>query len=249
MLYVLFSHDPLSQGNIYALTPSGNLVPFPYQSVFGWQNLWYMENTRPGNVLDLSWINLQGLGCNQCQGPPTDPHGDDISFGGIIITPPATEPYNNAADFKYMAGTLYIATYVKDPYFSAGKTFDFNQGLLEVQTLHINSLAGTWQVMSEYYGEGRVNPGLLVVSEADGNINGSWPPYPITINYGDGQAAYIIQFDIGAYHYTYTIDHLEKNSFKGSYTCTFNGTVIAPEQKVCGVRVGSGEVCPPMSAD
>jgi hypothetical protein len=249
-LFVLFSHAPLSRGKIYALTPDGELQLFPFQSVFGWQNLWYLKKTWPGNVLDLSWINLQGLGCTECPGPPEESTGDDIPFGDIIITPPSDEPYNNAADFKYLSGILYIATYVKDPLSSSGKPFDFNQGLLEIQTLHINSLAGTWQVTSEYYGEGRVNPGYLVVNEANGDISASWLPYILSgIDYGDDQAAYTLQFNVGAYLYTYVIDSLEENSFKGHYVCTLNGITIAADQKVCGVRVGSGVICPPMNDD
>jgi hypothetical protein len=242
-LYVLLSHDPLSQGQVFALTPDGQLHPFDFMSDNGWQGFWYQKGTFPGNVLDLSAIDLRGLGCTLCQGPPEQTGGDDVHFGTAVITPPSNKPYNNASDFKYLAGGLYIATYVKSPFSSAGKPFDFNQGLLDFEKLNINSLAGTWQVTSEYYGAGRVHPNYLVVNENNGNISASWPPYPVRISYAANQPAYVIEFDMGAYHYVYTIDSLEVNRFSGRYTVKYNNQIVADNQEVCGVRVGSGLIC------
>jgi hypothetical protein len=232
-LYVLLSHAPLSNGAIYAVASDGTLKPFPYQSTSGWQNLWYQKGTIPGTIIDLSSVDLRPLGCSQCQGPEED---EEFHFGDIIITHPV-EDYNNASEFKFMTGILYMATYVKDPLGSTGKPFDFNQGLLEVQTLRINSLAGTWQVTSEYNGVDRIHPTHLVVTEAgDGNISAFWPGYNVTMAYDNDKSGYIMTFSLGIYHYTYNITFLTADNFSGTYTCIANGEVLdaAP---ISGVRL------------
>jgi hypothetical protein len=57
------------------------------------------------------------------------------------------------------------------------------------------------------------------------------------------EAAYLLTFNIGIYHYTYKITNLDDNSFSGSYTCVANGVTVAMNQPVCGVRYGSGLAC------
>ncbi|NPA24641.1 MAG: choice-of-anchor D domain-containing protein [Deltaproteobacteria bacterium] len=232
-LYVLMSHAPLSNGAVYAVAADGTLHPFPYQSTSGWQDLWYQKGTAPGTIVDLSTVDLRSLGCDQCQGPEGE---EEFNFGDIVITHPL-ENFNNASEFKYMSGVLFMATYVKDPLSSTGKTFDFNQGLLEVQTLNINSLAGTWRVTSRYYDVDRVHPGLLVVNENDGQISAHWPPYPVNIGYMPNESAYEISFTYGGYDYRYRINKLTGNSFAGSYTCYYKGQVVTEDQPVSGVRV------------
>ncbi len=238
-LFVLFSHDPLSQGDIYALTPDGSLKLFPYNAVFGWQNLWYKAGAAPGMKLDLSQVDFRELGCTQCQGEKVDSGDDDFHFGDIIITPPDNEPFNNASDFKYMPGTLYMGTYVKDA--STSGPFDFNKGLLEMQSLHINSLAGTWQVTSEYYGVKRVHPTNLVVTEdGNGNISAVWPGYNVQLFYGTDASGYVMTFSLPyngrIYNYTYNITSLTADKFSGTYTCVVDGVVLE-DAPVSGVRL------------
>ncbi len=242
-LYVLLSHDPLSHGEIYALTSDGTLHPFPFQNGSAWQSYWYRKSTFPGNVLDLSRVDLRPLGCSSCQGVSPENNGDEIHFGNIVIRPPSDGVYNNAADFRYMPGTLYIATYVKDPYASAGKPFAFDQGLLEVQTLHINSLAGDWQVTSCYYEQARTHLAQLHITEpGDGSLSAVWPGYNRPqISYGEDE--YRLEFSLGSYHYTYRINELTASTFKGSYSCEVNGETVVSGAPFCAVRAGSGQPC------
>jgi hypothetical protein len=234
-LYVLLSHDPLSAGVIYALTADGSLQPFPYESSDAWQALWYRPSTSPKNILDLSQIDLRQLGCSQCQGPAGS-SGEEFHFGNIIIKPPVKN-YNNSSDFKYMGGTLYMGTFVKDPYLSADTPFIFNEGLLEFQILHIRSLAGVWRVTSRYYGDDRVHPNLLSVQEQDGQVTASWPPYPVTASYSNNDAAYILDFTYRGFHYIYKINQLTTYSFKGTYSCYYRDQIIEENAPVSGERV------------
>ncbi len=237
-LFVLFSHDPLSSGKIYALTSNGKLKLFPYEASFGWQNLWYKAGAAPGMKLDLSQVDFRELGCTQCQGEKVDAGDNDFYFGNIIITPPDDSVFNNASDFKYMPGTLYMGTYVKNAAVSGA--FDFNKGLLEMQSLHINSLAGTWQVTSEYNGTDRVHSTHLVVTEdGDGNISAVWPEYNrynVSLVYGSEKSGYVMTFNIGVYQYTYKINSLTADEFTGTYTCIANGEVLE-DAPVSGVRL------------
>lgn len=239
-LYVIFSHNPLSAGNIYALAQDGTLKPFPYLESSGWQDIWHLESAHSGLELDLSTIDFRPLGCSACQGEAADTGDDDFHFGGIIITPPGDTAFNNATDFKYMPGTLYMGTYVKDASSSSG-AFDFNVGMLEIQSFNINSLAGTWQLTSRYNNENRVHPTNLVVSETgDGNISAVWPGYNVFMMYGtDDSGEYWMGFSIGAYQYIYQLKSLTENTFSGTYSCIVNGEYLLNEP-VCGVRVGSG---------
>ncbi len=235
-LFVIFSHDPLSEGKIYALTNNGTLQPFPYEASFGWQNLWYLNNAYAGLKLDLSQVDFRPLGCSLCQGQNPDDGGDDFNFGGIIITPPDDAVFNNASDFKYMGGTLYMATYVKNA--SSGGVFDFNKGLLEMQSLNIHSLSGTWQVTSRYYDVDMVHSTYLVVTEpGDGQISATWPGYYPTMVYSEDGSGYVMTFSIGVYDYTYKISALTEDTFSGSYTCIANGVVVAEDEPVSGVRL------------
>jgi len=245
-LYVLMIHDPLSAGTIYALTPDGNLVPFPYTSPNAWQNLYFSPDSSPSMTVDLNTINLQQLGCHNCPDPSTiiTPGGDDFMFGTIDITTPAeTTPYSCTDDFKYMAGNLYVATYVADD--TAGMPFDFNHGLIELLWLKIHSLNGSWRVTSEYYGHGREHADLLHVQEEDGTISATWSPKysNLVISYAPDESAYLITFNVGSYNYVYKITTLDADRFSGTYTCTANGEIVAQDQPVCGVRAGSGLVC------
>lgn len=237
-LYVLFSHDPLSSGNIYALTKDGSLELFPYESANGWQNLWYKAGAAPGMELDLSQVDFRELGCTQCQGETVDASVVDYQFGNII-TPPDDSVFNNASDFKYMPGTLYMGTYVKNA--ASSGVFDFNKGLLEMQSLHINSLAGTWQVTSEYNGTDRVHPTHLVVTEAgDGDISAFWPGYNVSLAYASETSGYVMKFSMPAngitYNYTYNITTLTADKFSGTYTCIANGEVLE-DAPMSGVRL------------
>ena len=235
-LFVLLSHDPLSSGEIYALTNNGTLQPFPYESTFGWQNFWYLNKTHPGLELDLSQVDLRPLGCSLCQGEKVDDGESDINFGGIVITPPDDEVFNNASDFKYLGGTLYLATYIKNSF--GGRAFDFNDGLLEMQSLNIHSLAGTWQVTSSYYGVDTVHPTFLVVTEpGNGQISATWPGYYPTMFYSEDGSGYIMTFSMGIYNYTYTITSLTESTFSGSYSCVANGETIVENAPVSGVRL------------
>ncbi len=252
-LFVLLSHAPLSYGVIYAMDRNGNLVAFPAHDSSAWQNLWYMEAAAPGLELDLSRVDFRDLGCTQCQSQKVDEGASSVSFGGfgnIIITPTSDkESVNNAADFKYMPGILYVATYLKDP--SVIGMFDFNEGLLEMQVLSINSLNGTWKVISRYNGENRMHAASLEVNEpGDGNISAVWPGYNVGMDYGSDESAYIMNFSIGIYNYIYKITSLTNDSFTAEYSCTANGEVL-DSQPVCGVRRGSvkdqdGWLCPGM---
>jgi len=240
-LYVLFSHDPLSSGNIYALTEDGSLELFPYESVNDWQVQWYLESAAPGMELDLSQVDFRGLGCSQCQGEIVDNSVVDFHFGNIIITPPDDKTFNNASDFKYMPGTLYMGTYIKDA--DSSGPFDFNKGLLEMQSLHINSLAGTWQVTSRYYGVDQVHPTNLVVTEAgDGSISAIWPGYNVTMSYANNTSGYVMTFSMAAgngiiYNYTYNITSLSEDEFTGTYSCIANGEVVVDDEPVTGLRL------------
>ncbi|MEA3332615.1 MAG: hypothetical protein U9Q58_03345, partial [Pseudomonadota bacterium] len=235
-LYLIFSHDPLSSGNIYALAQDGTLHPFPYLESSGWQNLWYQDSAYPGLKIDLSQVDFRSLGCTACQGENVD-DGSNISFfGNIAITPPDDTAFNNASDFKYMGGTLYMGSYVKDA--SGTGAFDFNQSLLEMQIFNIHSLNGTWRVTSSYYGVDRVHATHLVVTEpGDGQISAFWPPYPQTMAYATGESGYVMTFNMGVYEYTYKITSLTEDTFTGSYTCIAGGVVIAEDELVSGVRL------------
>jgi len=235
-LYVLLSHDPLSQGKIYALTSDGSLKNFIWETP-GWQSLEYLDSAAPGLAVDLSQVDFRGLGCSQCLGQKPDSGDQDFHFGNIIITPPDDTPFNNATDFKYMPGTLYIGTYVKDA--SCTGAFDFNKGLLELQTLHLNSFAGTWQVTSNYYGADRVRPSHLVVTETgNGEISAVWPGYNASIAYAKpNTSGYIINFSMGIYNYTYKITSLTVDKFSGTYSCIANGEVVVKDAAVSGVRL------------
>jgi hypothetical protein len=236
-LYVLLIHNPISGSIVYALTPTGNLVPFPYTSPFGWQNLFYANQSSPSLVVGLNTLNYQELGCTMCLGPTGTTNGNDsFTFGNTItIQPPNDTPYNGATDFKYLAGDLYIATYIADGIPGAG--FDFNRGLVELLRLTINSLNGNWRVASEYDGELRVHSALLQVQENNGVIAAQWGDYLPVINYSLTESAYIIQFTLAGYQYTYTINQLTDDSFSGFYHCEANGTVIIDQAPVNGVRV------------
>jgi len=244
-LYVLMIHDPLSAGTIYALTPDGNLVPFPYTSPNAWQNLYFSPDSPPSMTVDLNTINLQQLGCSSCPDPSTiSPGGDNFMFGTIgITTPTETTPYSCTDDFKYMAGNLYVATYVADD--TTGMPFDFNHGLIELLWLKIHSLNGSWRVTSEYYGQGREHADLLHVQEEDGTISATWSPKysNLVISYAPDESAYLMTFNVGCYYYFYEITNLEADWFFGTYTCINNGEIVALDQPVCGVRAGSGLVC------
>ena len=234
-LYVLLAHDPLSAGVIYAVTADGSLQPFPYQSPDAWQSLWYQSSTNPGNILDLSKIDLRQLGCSLCQGPGGN-SGQEFHFGNIVIKPPVKD-YNNSSDFKYMEGVLYMGTFVKDPYLSQGQPFAFDEGLLEFQILNIRSLAGVWRVTSRYYGVDRVHRNLLSVQEKDGQISATWPPYPVKASYANSEAAYILDFTYGGYHYIYKIGQLTAYSFKGTYSCYYRDQIIEENAPVSGERI------------
>ena len=236
-LYVLLIHDPASGGTIYALTPTGNIVPFPYTSPFDWQDMYFAFESSPSMTVDLSTINLQQLGCSACPGPFAVNAGDDsFMFGNnIIIHPPDETPYNCAADFKYFTGNFYVATYIADG--TAGVPFDFNRGLVELLWLKIHSLNGSWRVTSEYYDQNRVHPALLQVQESGGMIASQWGDYHPTISYSTTESAYTLDFTMSRYHYTYTINQLTADSFTGTYHCEYNGTVIVEQAGVSGVRV------------
>ena len=235
-LFVLVSHDPLSSGDIYALTSDGSLKLFPWETA-GWQNLQYLDSAAPGLAVDLSQVDFRGLGCTQCQGQKTDSGDQEFYFGDIVITPPDDGPFNNASDFKYMPGTLYMGTYVKAA--SEDGVFDFNKGLLELQTLHINSFAGTWQVTSSYYDTDRVHPSHLVVTETgNGEISAVWPGYNVAISYGSSDmSGYVISFSMGIYNYTYKITSLTASTFSGTYSCIANGEEFVKNAAVSGVRL------------
>ncbi len=236
-LYVLLIHDPLSAGTIYALTPSGDMVPFPYTSPFSWQDMYYSFASSPSMKVGMGIVNFQQLGCSNCPGPFAASTGDDsFMFGNTIaIHPPNDTPYNCAADFKYLTGNLYVATYIADGI--PGVPFDFNRGLVELLWLKINSLSGNWRVTSEYYGENRVHPALLQVQENSGIINAQWRNYNPSISYSATESAYKLDFTVSGYHYIYTINQLTADSFSGSYHCECNGTVIVDQAGVSGVRV------------
>ncbi|HDS15678.1 MAG TPA: choice-of-anchor D domain-containing protein [Proteobacteria bacterium] len=242
-LFILLSHDPLSAGGIYALTANGTLKPFPYNASFGWQSLAYMNSASSGLKLDLSRVDLRPLGCSACVGGVGDEGQNDISFGGIVLTPPNRETFSNGSDFKYLAGTLYLATYIKDAGMSG--PFDFNKGLLEMQSLNLHSLAGTWRVTSRYYEEDKTHPTLLIVSEdGQGGLGLNWPEftgYAPEILYNPDASGYIIRFTIPAgglrYQYTYKIGQLTADSFSGAYSCHVNGELQFEDQLVSGVRV------------
>jgi len=237
-LYVLMTEDPLSKGEIYALTADGNLTPFPFESPYAWQSLWYQRSSAPGNLLDLSYIDLRQLGCTQCMGPDGGT-GEEFHFGNIAIKPSNTQQdYNNSVDFKYLAGgTLYIATYVKDPFASAGVPFIFDEGLLEFHSLKILTLDGVWRVTSRYLGVDRVNPGLLTVHEANGQISATWPPYPVKIEYSSKDPVYLITFNLSGFEYIYRITNLTPYSFSGSYNCYYKGQVVEQDAPVSGERI------------
>ncbi len=249
-LYVIFSHNPLSVGKIYALAKDGTLQPFPYLQSSGWQNLWHLESAHPGLGLDLSTVDFRPLGCSACQGEKIDDGGNDFDFGNIVITPPDDTVFNNATDFKYMPGTLYMGTYVKDASSSSG-AFDFNKGMLEIQSFNIHPLAGTWKVTSRYYDVNQVHPTNLVVTEnGDGAISAVWPGYNVTMIYGTDASGYVMTFSMGKYNYVYKITSLTNDSFTAEYSCTANGEVL-DSQPACGVRRGSvkdqdGWLCPEM---
>ena len=135
-----------------------------------------------------------------------------------------------------MGGTLYMATYVKNA--SSGGVFDFNKGLLEMQSLNIHSLSGTWQVTSRYYDVDMVHSTYLVVTEpGDGQISATWPGYYPTMVYSEDGSGYVMTFSIGVYDYTYKISALTEDTFSGSYTCIANGVVVAEDEPVSGVRL------------
>ena len=235
-LYLIFSHDPLSLGEIYALAQDGTLQPFPYMQSSGWQNLWYKNGAYPGMKIDLSQIDFRSLGCSDCQGEKVDA-GGGVSIGPFgIITPPDDTPFNNASDFKYMNGTLYMGSYIKEA--PGSVPFDFNKGLLEMQSLIIHSLNGTWKVTSSYYGVDRVHSSHLVVTEpGDGNISAIWPGYDVTMIYGEGESGYVMTFNMEVYEYTYKITAMTEDTFTGTYTCIADGVVIAEGEPVSGVRL------------
>ncbi|MBN2808903.1 MAG: choice-of-anchor D domain-containing protein, partial [Deltaproteobacteria bacterium] len=239
-LFVLFSHDPLSTDKIYALTKNGTLQLFPYGALFGWQNLAYLDSASPGLKLDLSQVDLRPLGCSLCQGQNIDTGANDFKFGNIIITKPDNEVFSNASDFKFLNGTLYIATYINNS--ATGTSFNFNKGLLEMQSLNIHSLAGTWQVKSMYLGEFKLHPAKLVITEpGDGSISAKWNPQykNLKIDYSEDSSYYFITFNIGAYNYKYWIKYLPADEFLGFYTCECNGEILEDFTPVCGLREGS----------
>jgi hypothetical protein len=158
---------------------------------------------------------------------------DPYQIGDILVQPPIAAAATNAADFKYLAGDLYVATYVADG--TAGAPFDFNRGLVELLRLKIHSLAGTWQVTSAYYGEERVHPDLLLVEEANGAIAARWGSYNPNVSYG--ARGYILDFTLDRFHYVYELDSLTADRFSGYYHCYQDGTVPIDEGAVMGVRV------------
>ncbi len=233
-LYVLLIHDPVSAGVVYALTPAGQLTPFPYSSSAGWQTLFFALDGRPQRI-DLHTLDFRQLGCTLCQGKAET---DNFNFGGINIQPPSDKPYVNANDFKYLAGDLYVATYIKDGSAEA-IPFDFNRGLIELHKLTIHDFNGRWRVASQYDGKYSIHPNLLVVSEpGDGNISATWSPRyeNLAINYAPDESAYLLTFNIGSYNYVYKITSLSADKFSGTYTCTAYNQVIAKDQPVCGGR-------------
>ena len=235
-LYVLLTHVPVSGGTVYAVTPGGNIVPFPYGSSFDWQNLYYATSASPTMEVNLSNVDLRQIGCTACQGPSTPGTHNGYLFGTIPINPPVDESYNSACDFKYLEGDLYLATFLADGV--AGTPFNFNLGLLELQQLNINSFGGNWQVTSSYDGQGREHADLLQVQEENGNISAQWGQYsPIDISYDETDSAYRIEFSLGAYHYTYMIDQLTADNFTGYYHCEYDGTVVVDQAPVSGIRV------------
>jgi hypothetical protein len=243
-LYVLLLHDPASGGTVYALTPSGNLVPFPYTSPTGWQDMYFAFQTPPSLAVNLSTINLQQLGCSACQGPfAANAAGDSVMFGTIPINSPSDVTYNCAADFKYLTGNLFVATYNANG--TAGVPFDFNQGLMELLWLKIHSLNGDWKVTSAYNGQGREHADWLRVQEENGNISATWSPRysNLAIRYATDESAYLMTFNVGSYNYVYKITNLDADRFSGTYTCTVNGEIIAQDQPVCGVRANSSLTC------
>ncbi len=237
-LFVLVSHVPLSSGKIYALTSDGTLKLFPYWDNSGWQNFQYQDSAAPGMSVDLSKVDFRVLGCTQCQGgTSSSQEKEQLQFGDVVITPSSDDGnFNNALDFKYMPGSLYIVTYVKDT--SVTEAFDFNKDMLEFKILNINSFAGTWRVTSSYNGENRVHPSNLVVTEnGDGNISAVWPGYNIKISYGKpDESGYVITFAIGIYNYTYKITKVTTDTFSGTYSCVANGQVLE-DAPVSGVRL------------
>jgi hypothetical protein len=229
-LYVLLLHDPVSAGTVYAVLPDGAIVPFPYDSTADWQARYYSEGVPRALEVDLSAVDFRQLGCFSCPGPAlVDPY----QIGDILVQPPIAAAATNAADFKYLAGDLYVATYVADG--TAGAPFDFNRGLVELLRLKIHSLAGTWQVTSAYYGEERVHPDLLLVEEANGAIAARWGSYNPNVSYG--ARGYILDFTLDRFHYVYELDSLTADRFSGYYHCYQDGTVPIDEGAVMGVRV------------
>ena len=235
-LYLIFSHDPLSSGKIYALAQDGTLQPFPYLESSGWQNLWYQDSAHPGLEIDLSQIDFRSLGCSACQGEKVDDGDSDFIFGNIVITPPDDTPFNNASDFKYMKGTLYMGSYVKDA--PGSGAFDFNKGLLEMQSLNIFSLNGSWRVTSRYKGVNYPFPFPLVVTEpGDGQISADFGAYYPTMAYMEDESGYVMTFSWSVYEYTYKITALTEDSFTGTATYTVNGVMDPEEELISGVRL------------
>ncbi|MBN2232803.1 MAG: hypothetical protein JW781_08310 [Deltaproteobacteria bacterium] len=229
-LYVLMMHDPFSAGNVFAVLPDGTIVPFPHESASDWQARFYSTGVPRAREVVLDAVDFRQLGCFTCQGPTlVDPY----QLGDIPVQPPIAAAATNAGDFKYLAGDLYVATYVADG--TAGVPFDFNRGLVELLKLKIHSLAGTWQVTSTYYGEERVHADLLRVEESHGAVTARWGSYRPAIGYGTGEG-YQLEFTLSGYRYVYGIDHLTADRFSGYYRCYYNGTPV-DEGLVSGVRV------------
>ncbi|MEA3240963.1 MAG: hypothetical protein U9P37_05245, partial [Pseudomonadota bacterium] len=232
-LYVLLVHDPVSAGEIYTVLPDGTLTLFPYETSSEWQSLFYTSGVPRAREVSLSAIDFRQLGCSSCQWPTLV---DGYRFGDFPVQPPITASATNAVDFKYLAGDMYIATYITDD--TTSQPFNFNLGLVELLKLKINSLSGSWQVTSSYNGGNRVHADLLQVQEENGNISAQWDRYsPIDISYDETDSAYRIEFSLGAYHYTYMIDQLTADNFSGYYHCEYDGTVVVDQAAVSGVRV------------
>jgi hypothetical protein len=237
-LYVLLTHVPVSGGTIYALRGDSTIVPFPYNSTDGWQNLFYAYDTMsmPFDTVWFSQADFRQIGCSQCLGPAAgNSYGEEIFFGEMPLNLPSNRPYNSSIDFRYLAGDLYLATYVADG--TPGQAFDFNHGLIELQKLKIHSLAGTWRVASEYYGQTRVHPDLLQVQEAAGQLTAVWGKYHPEISYSNSESAYIIKFTLAGYQYTYVINRLDAHRFSGYYDCEYQGKQVVDHAPVSGERL------------
>jgi len=130
-----------------------------------------------------------------------------------------------------LGGTLYVGSFVEDSL----TAFDFEQSLVKLMTLSINSLDGEWVVTDTYSGADYILPHHLVISESGSAVSATWGPYNPTISYGtDG--GYVIRFTHEGNTYTYTIEDVETDSFAGTWSFT-DGASTSTAQSTKGARV------------